>query len=56
MFKFYIQVYITIYARVCREGHTLGTFYARKLKFFMLLFQTKTFDSVLELSLRHTLG
>ena len=34
----------------------LGTFYARKLKFALLVTQAKTFNSVLQLPLRHGLG
>ena len=34
---FYIQIYIDSYVRVSLGGHNLGIFYARKLKFGMLL-------------------
>ena len=35
----YIQIYIDIYVSVSLGGHTLDTFYARKLKFGMILTQ-----------------
>ena len=35
-----IQIYIDIYVRVSIGGNNMGTFYARKLKFGMVLSQT----------------
>ena len=45
-----------MYVRVSLRRHNLGTFYARKFKFGMLLTQTETFNCMLELFLGHALG
>ena len=37
---FYTHVYIDICIRISLEGHNIGTFYARKFKFGMILTQT----------------
>ena len=42
---------LTFTSGVSLGGHSLGTFYARKLNFGMLLTQIKTFNYVLELPL-----
>ena len=52
----WVRFYIDIYIRVSFGGHNLGIFYARKLKFGMLLTQTYTFNTVLVLPLDHTPG
>ena len=38
------QIYIDIYVSISLRGHNLGTFFTRKLKFGMLITQTKTFN------------
>ena len=47
----YIQIYIDIYVCVSLRGHNMGSFYARILKVNMLLTETLTINSVLELPL-----
>ena len=39
VFESYIQVYVDFYIHVSLGGHNMGTFYARKLKFSILLTQ-----------------
>ena len=56
MYEVYIQIYIDIYMHVSLGSHNLGTFYARKLKFGLLLTQPKTYNYMLELFLGHALG
>ena len=51
-----VRFCIDIYIRVSYGGHNLDIFYTRKLKFGVLLTQTYTFNSVLELPLDHTPG
>ena len=55
MFKFTFK-YIDIYVCIFLAGHNLCIFWARKLKIGMLLFQTWTFNSVLELHPGPALG
>ena len=56
MYEVYIQIYIDIYIHVSLGNHNLGTFYARMLKFGLLLTQSKTYIYMLELLLGHALG
>ena len=52
-----IQVYIDIYIRVSLGGHNLVPFFARKMKFSMLLTQTQIiWTLMIELPLGHALG
>ena len=53
----YIQVYLHIYIHIYVQfAHNFATFYATKLKFGMVVTQTKTLDFIIELPLRLALG